>query len=136
MGALSKLDETLPNPPVRTSSVAVPGTSRNIDFINWKPTRDRSLCDPCPKARFSCHHFVNLNGSELEETHHMVTGVLKEISFCSPASSSGKQTNARSTSQPYFHSKNTQATTEEDQILFRPSTIGDKQQFCQFQLNF
>ena len=70
LGALSKLDEFLLKPQVRTCSVAVPGISRNNDSENWEPTGDCSLGDPCPKAVFSTHHSGNLNGSELEETHH------------------------------------------------------------------
>ena len=68
--ALSKLDELLLNPQVRTCSVAVPGTSRNNNSENREPTGDRSLTDACPEAVFSSHHSGNLNGSELEETHH------------------------------------------------------------------
>ena len=70
LGALSKLDEFLLNPQVRTCSVAVPGTSRNSDSENREPTGDRSLNDPCPEAVFSSHHSGNLNGPELEETYH------------------------------------------------------------------
>ena len=83
LGALSKLDEFLLNPQVRTCSVAFPGTSRNSDSENREPTGDRSLNDPCPEAMFSSHHSGNLNGSELEEFHHMVTGVQEEIPYCS-----------------------------------------------------
>ena len=68
--ALSKLDEFRLSPHVRTCSVAVPGTSRNNDSENREPTRDRSLNDPCPEVVFYSHHSGNLNGSELEETHH------------------------------------------------------------------
>ena len=71
LGALSKLDEFLLNPQVRTCSVAVPGTSRNTNSENWEPTGDRSLNDPGPEAVFSSHHFGKLNGSELEETHYI-----------------------------------------------------------------
>ena len=55
---------------MRTCSVAVPGTSRNSNSDNREPTGDRSLDDPCPKARFSSHHSVNLNSSEVEEYPH------------------------------------------------------------------
>ena len=68
LGALSKLDEFLLNPLVRTCSVAVPGTSRNNNSENRKPTGDRSLGDPCPDAVFSACHPSNLN-----ETHHICT---------------------------------------------------------------
>ena len=67
LGALSKLDELLLNPQVRTCSVAVPGSSRNSHSENWEPTGDRSLDDPCPEARFSSHHSGNLNSSEVED---------------------------------------------------------------------
>ena len=52
LGALSKLDEFLLNPQVRTYSVAVPRTSRNSGSENRDPTGDRSLGDPCPEAVF------------------------------------------------------------------------------------
>ena len=70
LGALSKLDEFLLNPQVRTCSVAVPGTSRNSNSANREPTGDRSLDDPCPEARLSSHHSGNLNSSEVEDYPH------------------------------------------------------------------
>ena len=70
LGAFSKLDEFLLIPQVRTCSVAVPVTSRNSDSENREPSMDRSLNDPCPEVVFSSHHSGNLNGSELEESHH------------------------------------------------------------------
>ena len=70
LGALSKLDEFILNPQVRTCSVAVPGTSRNNDSENREPTGNRSQGDPCPEAVFSIYHSSNLNDSEQEENHH------------------------------------------------------------------
>ena len=70
LGDLSKLDDFLLNPQVRTCSVAVPGTSRNSNSENREPTGDRSLDDPCTEARFSSHHSGNLNSSEVEEYPH------------------------------------------------------------------
>ena len=70
LGALSELDEFLLNPQVQTCSVAVPGTSRNINSENREPTGDRSLNDRCPEVVFSACHTSNLNDSEQEETHH------------------------------------------------------------------
>ena len=70
MGALSKLDEFFLNPQVATCSVAVPGTSRNINSENREPTGDRSLNDPGPKVVFSAYNTSNLNDSEQEETYH------------------------------------------------------------------
>ena len=70
LGALSKLHEFLPNPQVRTCSVAVPGTSRNCNSKNRKTTGDRSSDDPCPEVRFSSHHSGHLNSPEVEEYPH------------------------------------------------------------------
>ena len=76
LGALSKFDDFLLNPQVRTCSVAVPGTSRNSNSENREPTVDRFLGDPCPEAVFSTYHSSNLSDSEQEETHHNHTSVL------------------------------------------------------------
>ena len=65
---------------------------------------------------FLSHHSGNLNGSEPEESHHMVT-VQEEIRYGSPGTSSGKQKKSRSTSQPQFRSESTTATFEGDQVL-------------------
>ena len=73
LGALSKLDNFLLNPQVRTCSVAVPGTSRNGNSENREPTGDRSLADPCPGVKYSSHHSGNLNSLEVEDYPHMVT---------------------------------------------------------------
>ena len=70
LGALSKLEEFLLNPQVRTYSAAVPETSRNNKTENREPTGDRSLNDPCPEVLFSACNTSNLNGSEQEETQH------------------------------------------------------------------
>ena len=64
MSALSKLDEFLLNPQVRTCSVAVTGTYRNNNSENREPTGDRSLDNPCPEVVFSACHTSNLNDSE------------------------------------------------------------------------
>ena len=49
LGALSKLDEFLLNPQVRTCSVAVPRTIRNGDSVNEEHTKDRSPSGPSQK---------------------------------------------------------------------------------------
>ena len=70
LGALSKLDEFLQNPQVRTWSVAVPRTSRKNDSENREPTGDRPLGDPWPEAVFSACHSSNVTDSEQVETSH------------------------------------------------------------------
>ena len=57
LGALSKLDEFLLNPQVRTCSVAVPGTSRNSNLENQGTNEDRPSDDPGPEVEFSSPHF-------------------------------------------------------------------------------
>ena len=131
LGALSKLDEFLLNPQVRTCSVAVPGTSRNNNSENRETTGDRSLDDPCPEVGYLSHPSGQINSPVTKSDPHMVTGgpekihhnplimtaTQEEIPYCSPNTSSSKQKKARSTSQPQFRSENTPATVEADQIL-------------------
>ena len=137
MGALSKLDEFLVNPQVRTCSVAVPGTSKNSHSRNREPNGDRSPNDPCPEAMVSSHHSGTLNSSEVEEYHHMVTRVgeeirnrphmvtriQEEIPHSYPGNSSGKQMKECSINQPQFRSENTPATIEADKILLAPQQL-------------
>ena len=70
LGALSKLDDFLLNPQVRTCSVVVPGTSRKSNSENREPTGDRSLHDLCPEVRYSSFHSGNLKSPEVEEYPH------------------------------------------------------------------
>ena len=56
LGALSKLNEFLSNPQIRTHSGTVPGTLRNTNVENQEPNEDRSQDDPHPKVGpFVCH---------------------------------------------------------------------------------
>ena len=48
LGALSKLDEFLLNPHIRTHSGTVPGIFRNKNLENQEPNEDRSQDDPHP----------------------------------------------------------------------------------------
>ena len=70
LGALSKLDECLLNPQLRTASETVPGTFRNTDVENQEPTADRSPNDPHPEVRFSACYSRDLIGSDAEEVSH------------------------------------------------------------------
>ena len=107
MGALFKLDKFLLNPQIRTFSETVPGTFRNADVENQKPSVDRSLDDTHLDVEFSaCHASIPID-SDPDENPHMVTGVQEEIPYCSPGTSSGKQKKMPSTSQPQIRSENT-----------------------------
>ena len=50
LGALSKLDEFLLNPQIRTHSGTVRGTFRNTNVENQEPNDDRSQDDPHPEV--------------------------------------------------------------------------------------
>ena len=63
------------------------------------------------------HGMVTRGSEEIRNGYDMVTAVQGEIPYSSFGISSGKQKKARSTSQPQFHSENTPATIEADQIL-------------------
>ena len=53
LGALSKLDEFLLNPQVRTCSVVAPGTSRSNNLDNQGTNEDRPSNDPGPEVEIS-----------------------------------------------------------------------------------
>ena len=72
LGALSKLDEFLLNPQVRTCSVAVPGTSGNNNSENRESTQDHSSDDPFLEVRYSSHHSGHLNSPEAENYPHNI----------------------------------------------------------------
>ena len=73
LGALSKLDEFLLNPQVRTCSVAVQGTSGNANSENRETHGDRSSNDPYPEVGYFPHHSGQLDSPETETNSHMVT---------------------------------------------------------------
>ena len=73
LGALSKLDEFLLIPQVRTCSVAVPGTSRNNISGNREITGDRSSDDPCPEVGYFSHHSGQVNSPEAETYPHSLS---------------------------------------------------------------
>ena len=73
LGALSRLDEFLLNPKVRTCSVAVQGTSRNTNSGNREIHGDRSSNDPYPEMGYFPRHIGNLNSPETEANSHMMT---------------------------------------------------------------
>ena len=125
LGALSKLDEFLLNPQVRTCSVVAPGTSRSNNLENQGTNEDRPSDDPGPEVEFASPilgaetnpHMVTGSTREFRQHPHMAMEIQEEIPYCSTSTSSGKQKKARSTSQPQFRSENTPATLEADQIL-------------------
>ena len=117
MGALSKLDDFLLNPQLRTFSGTVSGKFRNAGAENKEASGHRSQNDPHPEVEFSACCASNLSLSDTNETSHVVTGVQEKIPYYYPGTFSTEQKKARSITQPHFCSENTPATIEGDQIL-------------------
>ena len=65
-GALSKLDEFLLNPQIRTFSGTVAGTFGNADVENQEPGGDRSQNGPHPEVEFSACRASNVTDSDPE----------------------------------------------------------------------
>ena len=66
---------------------------------------------------------------------HDMTRVHEEVTYCSPSTSSGKQKQNRSTSQPQFRSENTAATIEADQILLALQQLANNNNSANFHNN-
>ena len=64
-----------------------------------------------------------------------MTGVHEEVTYFPPSTSSGKQKKNRSTSQPQFHSENTPATIEADQILLALQQLANNNNSSNFHNN-
>ena len=143
LGALSKLDEFLLNPQVRTCSVAAPGTSRSSNLENQGTNEDRPSDDPGPEVEFASPisgaetnpHMVTGDQREFRQHPHMAIETQEEIPYCSTSTSSGKQKKARSTSQPQFRSENTPATLEADQILLALQQLATNSNSANFNNN-
>ena len=73
MGVLSKLDESLLNPQVRTCSVAAHGTFKNSNSENRETHGNRSSNDPYPEVGYFPHDSGQLNSPEAETNSQMVT---------------------------------------------------------------
>ena len=69
-GVLSKLNEFLLNPQIRTHSGTVPGTFRNTNVENQEPNEDRSQDDPHPEVTPSVYRSHHSNDSDPDEAPH------------------------------------------------------------------
>ena len=65
----------------------------------------------------------------------MVTGVLEEIPYCFPGTSSGKQKKARSRSQPQFRIGNTAAINEAEQFSLALQQLATNRNSANFNNN-
>ena len=80
MDALSKLEDLLLNPQVRTHFGTVPGTFRKTNVENQGTNEDESQSDPHPEA--DIFRSQTTHNSDPEVGHDLVTGFQKEIGFC------------------------------------------------------
>ena len=65
LGALSKLNEFLLNPQIRTHSGTVPGTFRNTNVENQGTNEGDSQSDPHPEAGILCSQTTKSSGPEV-----------------------------------------------------------------------
>ena len=70
-GALSKLDEFLFNPQVRTRSGTVPETFQNTNVENQEPNEDRSQDDLHPEVGPCVYQSRHLIDSDPDEAPHI-----------------------------------------------------------------
>ena len=83
----------------------------------------------------TARHDMVTGATEQIGNYHDTTGVHKEITCCSPSTTSGKQKKNRSTSQPQFRSENNPATIEADQILLALQQLANNNNSANFHNN-
>ena len=156
LGALARLDDFLMNPILPRRSGTTPEPSRNALNTSQGTNEDDSQNDPRPEAGLFHGQMTQNSGPEdrhdmvtgATERHDMVTGaterignchdmtgVLEEVTYCPPSTSSVKQKKNRSTSQPHFRSENTPATIEADQILLALQQLANNNNSANFHNN-
>ena len=77
LGTLSKTDELLLNPQIRTHSGTVPGTFRNTNVENQGTNEDDSQSDSHPEVGPSVCRSHHLIDSDSDEAHDKMTGVIE-----------------------------------------------------------
>ena len=117
----ARLHKTQAQKDCRDMVTGVTGEIRHCRDMVTGATREIRQCrDMVTGIQGEIHYGPDMVTGDSEEVHNdrnMVTAVQEEIPYCSSGISSGKQKKARSISQSQFHSENTPATIEADQIL-------------------
>ena len=146
------------NPLIQVHSGTTLEMSLNAFSTNQGTNEDDSQSDPHPEAGIFGKQAMQNSGPEDDpymvtgatKRHDMVTGVQREslwqrdmvtgvheeVTYCSPSTSSGKQKNNRSTSQPQFCNENTSATIEADPILVALQQLANINNCASFHNNF
>ena len=142
LGALARLYDFPMNPLIQGHSGTAPETSRNALSTSQGPDEDHH-----PEEGIFNNQMTQNSGAEIGQDmvtgnteqignrHGMVTEVHEEVTYCSPITSSGKQKNNRSTSQPQFRSENTPATFEADQIVLALQQLANNHNSAKFHNN-
>ena len=122
LGALSKLDEFLLNPQVRTCSV-FQRASRNANSESRKFHGDRSSIGPYPDGGYFPHHSGQFNSSEadmvMEPYPHMVTGATREYRHYSHM--------VTGATEEICHNPHATTATQEEIPYCSPTTSSGKQ---------
>ena len=144
--ALACLDDFLMNPLLQGHSGITPEAFRNALSTSQRTNEDDSQNDPHPEAGLFHSQITQKSGPE--KGHDMVTGVQseslcdhnitgfhKDVTYCSPSTSSGKQKKNRSTSQPQFCSENTPAKIEANHFLLALQQLANNNNSANFHNN-
>ena len=149
------------NPLIQGKSGTTPVMSRNAFSTNQGTNEDDSQSVPHPEAgifsnqtmrnsgqkdrrdmvtgvqreSFSGRDMVTGATKQIGNRRDMVTRVHREVTYCSPSTSSGKQKKNSSTSQPHFRSENTPAMIEADQILLALQQLANNNNSANFHNN-
>ena len=100
------------DPLIQVRSDSAPETSRNALGTKQATKKDDSQSDPHPQATVSQKQTTRNFGPD--DDYGMVTGVQGEVTYCSFETSSGKQEEYRSASQPQICIEIIPATSEAD----------------------
>ena len=83
LGALSKLDESLLNPQIRTHSGTVPGIFGNTNIENQGPNEDDSQGDSYPETGIFCNQTTHKSGPEVGhdtcQLHHFAICTIRNL---------------------------------------------------------
>ena len=120
-----------------TMTGVIEQTSKRPHMVRGATERHNILTGVAAEIRL-CRDIMTGATEEIRKGPHMVTGataVQEEIPYCSSGISYGQQKKARTTSQPQFHSENTPATIEADQILLALQQLATNSNSANFNNN-
>ena len=133
-------------PLLQGHSGTTPEASRNALNTSQGTNWDYSQNDPHPEVGFFHSHFTQNSGPEDDQdmvtgateqngNRHDMTRVHNEVTYCSPSTSSEKQKNNRSITQPQFRSEITSVTIEADQVFLVLQRLANNNTSANFRNN-